>query len=60
MNATYQDFIDFVLLCLFIIIGMMIVLVIASTVCILLVRRMFKEIYNSFLNITEGEFEERA
>lgn len=60
MNSTYQDFIDFVLLCLFVIIGMMIILVIASTVCILLVRRMFKEIYNSFLNITEGEFEERS
>lgn len=60
MNSTYQDFIDFVLLCLFVIIGMMIVLVIASTVCIMMVRKMFKDIYNSFLNITEGEFEERS
>lgn len=41
MNSTYEDFIKFVLLCLFFIIGMMVILVIASTVCIFFIRSMF-------------------
>lgn len=60
MNNTYEDFIRFVLVCLFVIIGMMITLVVASTIFILRIRRMFQEIYTSFLNITEGEFDERS
>lgn len=42
-----------------IITGLMIVLLTVSTICILLIRQMFKEIYNCYLNITEGELDER-
>jgi hypothetical protein len=35
------------------------VLLTVSTICILLIRQMFKEIYNCYLNITEGELDER-
>jgi hypothetical protein len=37
----------------------MIILLVISTVCIYLLRRIFNGIYYSFHNITEGEFDER-
>lgn len=57
---TYLDFMQTVISLLIATIALMLVLLIASVLVILMVRNMFKEIYQSFLNITEGEFEERS
>lgn len=59
MNTTYQNFTQFTVTSLMVVTGLMIVLLTVSTICILLIRQMFKEIYNCYLNITEGELDER-
>lgn len=59
MNNTYKDFMQFVLLCLFIIIGLVLVLMIVTFFCIYKIKRMFWDIYSCYTNINEGEFESR-
>ena len=58
--STLQDFTRTVIRLLIITVVLMVILLIASIVVLLMARNMFKDIYLSFLNITEGEFEERS
>lgn len=60
MTQNYNDFMAFVYLCLFIIIGFTVVLMIASVSIIFRVKKMFWEIYQCFLGITKSEFDERS
>lgn len=57
---TYFEFMQTVLRLLIFTIALMVILLICSVLALLMTRNMFKDIYQSFLNITEGEFEERS
>ena len=59
MNGAYEEFMSFVLICLFIIVGLILILMLITIVFILRIKRMFWDIYQSFINITEGEYDER-
>lgn len=59
MNNTYEEFMTFVLMALFVIISLVIVLLIVTLFCIYKIKRMFWDIYYSYTNINEGEFEAR-
>lgn len=60
MIDNYNEFMSFVYLCLFIIIGLTIVLLFASTCSILNVKKMFSEIFQCFLGISKSEYDERS
>lgn len=60
MRDSYKSYINFVIQFLVSIIGFKFFFMIISIAIILQMRGLFKTIYSSFLNITEGEFEERT
>ena len=60
MINNYEEYISQVIRVLFVIVGGMVVFMISSFLTILSVRNCFRSIYMSFLNVTEGEFEDRA
>lgn len=60
MTTNYYNFMAFVYLCLFIIIGLTVILMISSICSILKIKNMFWEIYQSYLGITKSEFDERT
>ncbi len=59
-STAYDLFKNSTLNSLLLVIGLMLSIMIGSWVLILLLRKMFKEVYESFLSLNEGDFEERT
>ena len=59
LDSQYKDFLVYIVSVLLSIVIMILLMVIITIIILLSIRRMFKDVYNSFLNISEGEYDER-
>lgn len=59
MNTAYENFIEFVLISLILIISFLVFIMIVTFLCILRLRKLFHNIYLGYTQINEGEYEER-